>query len=196
MKCFSQYCTVCKQQHRGIMGAPSFSGRGGGGGGGGGQDRARGAPFGSREDSTSGGGGGCCPLSADSTINCIILSMIQRAPPSRPIQSFNQWAEGAEPLLQWGGGGGEGRHSVPKGGPCPPCPPPPPPGDALGYTTKCTNSSKWGRPLLYHLLIYPLICYQVMYTNTFENSVSDLYSIDLLHSCHAPIAMQWGVPVY
>ena len=30
-----------------------------------------------------------------------------RCPPSRPIQSFNQWAEGAELLLQ-GGGGGEG----------------------------------------------------------------------------------------
>ena len=38
-----------------------------------------------------------------------------------PIQFFNQWAEGAELLLQGGGGGGVGGgcHSVPKGGrPC------------------------------------------------------------------------------
>ena len=53
-----------------LMGAPSFSGRGGGGGGGG-QDRARGAPFDSREyvvrfrpiqRSSGGGGGGGTPM--------------------------------------------------------------------------------------------------------------------------------------
>ena len=123
--------------------ASSFSGRGGGGGGGGGQDRARGAPFLTSgggaarfrptQRAGSGGavpfrpiqraGGGCCPLSADSTSgggggrggNAIRFRPIQslRCPPSRPIQSFNQWAEGAELLLQGGGGG---RHSVPKGG--------------------------------------------------------------------------------
>ena len=83
-----------------------------------------------RFNERGGGGGRCCPLSADSTIDCIILSMIQRAPPSRPIQSFNQWAEGAEPLLQWGGGGGAIQSR--RGGPCPPCPPP------------------WGRPWWVH----------------------------------------------
>ena len=97
------------------------------GGGGGGVLSAFG-----RFNELGGGGGGCCPLSADSTIDCIIVSMIQRAPPSRPIQSFNQWAEGAEPLLQWGGGGGGGGAiQSRRGGPCPPCPPP---GDTLGLS--------------------------------------------------------------
>ena len=58
-----------------------------------------------------GGEGGCCPLSSNSiSEGCL---------PSRPIRSFNQWAEGAELLLQGGGGG---RHSVPKGGAMPPPP--------------------------------------------------------------------------
>ena len=57
-----------------------------------------------------GGGGGCCPLSADLTSGrggAVRFRPIQsvRCPPSRPIQSFNHWAEGAELLLQGGGGG-------------------------------------------------------------------------------------------
>ena len=46
-------------------------------------------------------GGGCCPLSADSTSGG---GGGRGAVRFRPIQSFNQWAEGAELLLQWGGG--------------------------------------------------------------------------------------------
>ena len=67
-----------------------------------------------------GGGGGCCPLLVDSAGgggggDAVHFWPIQsvRCPPSRPIQSFNQRAEGAELLLQGGG------HA------------PPPPGDAL-----------------------------------------------------------------
>ena len=51
------------------------------------------------------GGGGCCPLSADSAGgDAVHFWPIQsvRCPPSRPIQSFNQRAEGAELLLQGG----------------------------------------------------------------------------------------------
>ena len=64
----------------------TFITKGGGGGGGGCFRPILGAGGG------GGGGGG-------------VLSAF-RCPPSRPIQSFNQWAEGAELLLQGGGGGG------------------------------------------------------------------------------------------
>ena len=101
-----------------------------------------------RFNERGGGGGGCCPLSADSTDggccplsadstsggggggrgggNAIRFRPIQsvRCPPSRPIQSFNQWAEGAELLLQGAGA----PFSPERGGPCPPL------GTPLGWT--------------------------------------------------------------
>ena len=116
------------------MGAPSFSGRGGGGGARIGQEGRHLtavnmlSAFGRFNE--RGGGGGCCPVSADLMSGggagggCCPLSsnsISEGCPPSRPIRSFNQWAKGAELLLQGGGGAIQSR----RGGAMPP------PGDAL-----------------------------------------------------------------
>ena len=95
------------------MGTPSFSGRGGGARiGQGGHHLTAVNTLSTFGRFNKRGGGGCCPLSADLTSKggggairfCLIQSV--RCPPSRPIQSYYQWAEGAELLLQGGGGGG------------------------------------------------------------------------------------------
>ena len=134
-------------------------------------------------NSTSrGGGGGCYPLSADS-VRCL---------PSRPIQSFNQWAEGAELLLQGGGGGGGG------GGPCPPCPPPPP-GDTLGLACALCilhpPSLSLTQTYLHCLLVHPIPVESIMNkmpascipcTRWFEctSACNTVGHLDLQHFCH------------